>query len=302
MVSNANTTLTTAANFIPEIWASNTLDAMEFSLMLAKLVNRDYEGEIKSYGDTVRINHINNYTAQDKSSGVLNVINFEAITQGQTTVVVDTHKYAAFQVEKFAQRQVMPGFMEKNTKKLGYALGRAMDVSVATLPQGLSANNVGTYGVELTDNDYNAAWQKLAEAGVLQENQSNSDVVVVLSAAAYAAALRTDRFTNRDYSGDASADTLHRANVGDIYGSRVYMSNLLRSPAGGQHDNVWFHKDIFALCAQQMPEMENQMIIEQLADAVACHTIYGIAELTRPVETAGSASTTDNWGVLLKSV
>jgi len=302
VVTNANITATTAANFIPEIWASNTLDAVEFATILAKLVCRDYEGEVKSMGDTVRINHINNYTAQDKSSGVSNVINFEAITHGQTTITIDTHKYAAFQAEAFAQKQAQPGFVEKNTKKLGYALARAMDVSVAALPQNFSANQVGTYGVELTDSDYASAWQKLAEAGVVMNDAEDSQVYIVLSPAAYAAALRTDRFNNRDTGGDAATDALRRANVGNIYGSKVFMSNLLRSPSAGQHDDFWAHRDIMCLAAQQMPKMESQFIIEQLADAVACHTIYGVAELTRPVETAGSASTTDNWGCLLKSV
>lgn len=298
-------TATTAANFIPEVWAGNTLDAVEFATMWAKLVCREYEGDIKSYGDTVHIPHISNYTAQTKSAATTagtGLVEFESMTHGKTDISIDTHKYAAFQVEKFAQKQALPGFMEKQTKKLGYALARAIDVSVAALPQNFSASIVGTYGVELTDTDYNSAWLKLAEAGVVEENSENGDVVIVLSAAAYAAALRTDRLVNRDYAGEEGANALRRAKMGSIYGSNVYMSNLTRSPSAGQHDSAWFHKNAMCLASQQMPEVERDKIIEQLAEAVVVHTIYGVAELTRPVETAGSVSTTDNWGCLLKSV
>lgn len=301
-MTSTNITATTAANFIPELWAANTLDAVEFATMWAKLVCRDYEGDIKNYGDTVHIPHVSNYTAQTKSSGISNVVEFESMTHNRTDISVDTHKYAAFQVEKFAQRQALPGFVEKQTKKLGYALARAMDVSVAALPQNFSASIVGTYGVELTDNDYNSAWQKLAEAGVVEENATNGDVVIVLSAAAYAAALRTDRLVNRDYAGEAGADALRRAKIGQILGSDVHMSNLCRAPSAGQHDCAWFHKDAMCLAAQQMPEVERDKIIEQLSEAVVVHTIYGVAELSRPVETAGSVSTTDNFGVLLRTV
>jgi hypothetical protein len=301
MVS-ANITSTTAANFIPEVWAGNTLDAVEFATMWAKLVNREYEGEIKAYGDTVHIPHVSNYTALTKSSGIANTIDFESMTHSKTDITIDTHKYAAFQVEKFAQKQALPGFVEKQTKKLGYALARAMDVSVAALPQNFADSIVGTYGVELTDTDYNSAWQKLAEAGVVEENSENGDVVIVLSPAAYAAALRTDRLVNRDYAGEDGANALRRAKMGAIYGSNVYMSNLCRAPSAGQHDNAWFHRNAMALACQAMPEVERDKIIEQLAEAVVVHTIYGVAELARPVETAGSVSTTDNFGVLLKSV
>jgi hypothetical protein len=296
-------TATTAANFIPELWAANTLDAVEFATMWAKLVNREYEGEIKSYGDTVHIPHVSNYTAQSKSAATTvgtNQVQFESMSHNKTDISIDTWKYAAFQVEKFAARQALPGFVEKQTKKLGYAIARAMDVSVAALPQSFADSIVGTYGVELTDNDFNSAWQKLAEAGVVEENATNSDVVIVLSAAAYAAALRTDRLINRDYAGDEGANALRRAKLGMILGSDVHMSNLTRSPSAGQHDNAWFHKDAMCLATQLMPEVEKQFIIENLADAVVVHTIYGVAELDRPVETAGSVTVTDNFGVLMK--
>lgn len=300
-MANTNITSTTADVFIPEIWSKSTLDAVEFATMAAKLVNREFEGEIKSMGDTVHIPHVSNYTAQSKSSGISNVVQFESMTHSQTNITIDTHKYAAVEVEKFAQKQALPGFMEKQTKKLGYALARAMDVSVTALVQNLSVT-VGTLGVELTDDNYNSAWQKLAEAGAIEEDAVNADVSLLLSPAAYAAALRTERFINRDYAGESGADALRRANVGTVYGSRVFMSNLLRAPSAGQHDNAWFHKDVFALACQQMPETLQDTIIEQIADAVVVHTIYGVAELARPVETAGSVTTTDNFGVYLKSV
>lgn len=42
--------------FIPEVWSARLLDNLNKNLVFANLVNRDYEGEIKQYGDKVHIN------------------------------------------------------------------------------------------------------------------------------------------------------------------------------------------------------------------------------------------------------
>lgn len=295
----ANITVTTAAEFIPEEWAKSTLDAVEFGTSAAGRVNRDFEGEIRNQGDTVKIPHVNNYTANDKSAST--DVTFEAITHGTTTLTINKHKYAAFKVEKIAEKQALPGFVEKQTRKLGYALARQRDVDILALFTGFS-QTVGTLGVELVDSDYFSAWQKLAEAGALQEDSMNSDVSIYLSPAAYVAALKTDRFVNRDYAGEEGASALRRANVGTILGSEVFMSNLLNAPGAGQHACAMFHKDALTLAMQMDVMVEKDFIIEGLADAVVAHCIYGVGELARPVETAGSASTTDNFGVYLRTV
>ncbi len=45
-------------NFIPSIWGDTLLAALRADLVFGNLVNRDYEGEIRAVGDTVRINAI----------------------------------------------------------------------------------------------------------------------------------------------------------------------------------------------------------------------------------------------------
>jgi hypothetical protein len=295
----ANITVTTTDAWIPEIWSKNTLSAVEFATSAAGRVNREYEGEIKSQGDTVKIPHVNNYTANDKSAST--DVTFEAITHGTTSLTINKYKYAAFKVERIAEKQALPGFVEKQTKKLGYAIARQRDVDILALFTGFS-QTVGTLGVEMVDADYFSAWQKLAEAGALVEDSMNSDCSIYLSPAAYVAALKTDRFVNRDYAGEESASALRRANVGTILGVPVYMSNLLNAPSAGQHACAMFHKDALALAMQMDVTVDKDFIIEGLADAVVASVIYGVGELARPVETAGSASTTDAFGVYLKTV
>ena len=52
-------------NFTPTIWAKSLLSPLYKALVWANLVNRDYEGEISSLGDSVKINEIGDITVSD---------------------------------------------------------------------------------------------------------------------------------------------------------------------------------------------------------------------------------------------
>ena len=54
-------------NFIPEVWAAQILSILQKALVFAggPAVNRDYEGEIASFGDTVHIISIADPTIRD---------------------------------------------------------------------------------------------------------------------------------------------------------------------------------------------------------------------------------------------
>ena len=45
-------------NFIPELWSANILLELQKNLVYGSAVNRDYEGDIANYGDTVNINYV----------------------------------------------------------------------------------------------------------------------------------------------------------------------------------------------------------------------------------------------------
>ena len=221
-------------------------------------------------------------------------------TETKQDITVATHEYAAFLIENVVEVQANQDLRGKYAKKIGYALARGRDVTLANLFQNLTTT-VGAYGLELASDDYLAAYQKLMEAGLLEDSvEPTEEFSIFISPASYTAAMKVDVFTNTDYNGAAAA--IERARIGNIYGLPVYVSNLLRVPSAGQHDNAVFHRDSFALIVQEEIPMASQYLIRNLADGVVGWNLYGSARVLFPPETPGGGSAVDNRGVLVKSV
>jgi hypothetical protein len=288
-----------AANYIPELWALGATDAVEFRAVIAKRVNREFEGEIASMGDTVNIPSMSNFTANDKSANT--DVDFENMVHPTQALSINKHKYVAVKLERFMERQAMPEYRGKVTQRLGYPLARAMETDLSALFDGFTTNGtIGTAGVELTDDDYLSAWTKLMEAGAIEEAMIDNDTSIFLSPAAAAGALKIEKFVSRDFG--AREDAVSKAALGAIYGSHSFVSNLLESDATGQHDCAWIHKDVLTLAVQQKVRVESDYRPASIATEMVADVIYGLKELTRPGESNANVTLTDNFGVFLATV
>jgi hypothetical protein len=216
-------------------------------------------------------------------------------------LLINKHKVVSVKIEKFAIRQAMPGYRDRVTKRLGYPIARVMETDLSGIFDGFSTNTaIGSNGVELTDSDYLTAWTNLVTAGAIEEAMTDEDTSIFLSPAAFAAALKIDKFTNRDYG--AGGDAISKAALGDIYGTKVFLSNLLESDVAGAHDCAWIHKNILTLAVQQQVQVETQYRPGAVATEIVADCIYGFKELTRPGESNANVTLTDNFGQLLSTV
>lgn len=298
-VSDASVTVTTAANFIPEIWSDQALEAVEFGAVIQKRVNTDYKDDM-TIGDTYHIPRLSNLTTQSKTAGVANQIDFEAITEGVQDVTIATHEYAAFLLENVVAVQANQDLRTKYTNKIGYALTRGREVSLANLASSFTKYTIGTLGVELTSDDYLTMWQNFATAGLFGDGTApGADFSIFVSPAAYAAQLKVDQFINRDYKGDGSA--IERAEVGNIYGIPSFLSNLLKT-SSSNHYNFAIYREGLCLIVQKEVPVVSQYLIRYLADGVAGWNLYGVADVSFPPETPGGGSAADDRCQLLNSV
>lgn len=131
------------ASFIPEVWSARILNKLETNLVYVNLMNRDYEGEISQYGDTVHIAGIGDVTIKDYTKNT-DIDAPEDITASDLTLVIDQMKYFNFSVDDVDKAQMRADLMDKYAQRAAYGLRKAADSHAASLLKaGTIAKNAG---------------------------------------------------------------------------------------------------------------------------------------------------------------
>ena len=279
-------TVTTAANFIPEIWSKDARIATESNLVMAKLVNRQFEADMEM-GDTLHIPDISDLAARVKAADT--DVTFETITEGKVDVLIDKHYYAAFKLEDIVKVQADQDLQARYTEKVGYALAKKIDTDLLGLYSGLS-QTVGSAGVAITDPNLLTAIQYLDDA-----DAPSGERFLVIKPAQMKALLGIDKFVRADAVGYLAAmspivtghlqaggfdPTQVKGYFGQIYGISVYISTNVATTGTSPVStyNLLFHKDAFVLVSQQDIRFQQDYNIRSLANEVVADTIYGVAE------------------------
>ena len=134
------------SNFIPQIWSNELLVALRKNLVYANLFNRDYEGEIKSMGDTVRINGIGAVTISNYTKDT-DINAPQALTAAQTMLDISQAKYFNFAVDDVDQAQQNPKVMSEAMSFAAYQLSDTIDQFLAGFYTDTpSASSIGSSG------------------------------------------------------------------------------------------------------------------------------------------------------------
>lgn len=140
------------ANFIPEVWAASLLTNLKKNLVFGGLANRDYEGEISDFGDTVHITSIAAPTIGTYTKDT-NLSDPEALTDSARTLVIDQSKSFNFQIDDIDDRQSRNGgaLMDEASAEAAYALADVADQFLATtLATGSGIASLGTIDASAT--------------------------------------------------------------------------------------------------------------------------------------------------------
>ncbi|EMF0060459.1 P22 coat protein - protein 5 domain protein [Enterococcus hirae] len=115
-------------NFIPTIWSARLLANMDKSLVALQFVNRDYEGEITAYGDTVKINQLGDITIKDYDGS--DIDDPEELNSNQRTLVIDQAKYFNFSVKDVDRAQSNVNLLDGSMQRAGYAMADVVDQDI----------------------------------------------------------------------------------------------------------------------------------------------------------------------------
>jgi hypothetical protein len=266
---------TTADVFIPEIWSAGAIVARENALVMAQLVDRHYEAELKM-GDTLHVPSRTHLAARTKAKSSNAAITYETQTETNTDITVATHEYAAIALEDIVAVQSNRSQLDFYSGELGYALGVSVDDTLAGLIDNFS-QTVGTLAVDLQDDDLLRARQYLDDADAPQ-----SDRFIYISPAQESGFLTLDRFVHNDYQmlhGDGRETGQEFAYVKSFLGMPIYKSVNCEGTNSAGHDNGMFQRESLALIMQMEPTPHHMYDIDYLVDKVAVEHLYGTAEM-----------------------
>ena len=271
-------------NFIPTLWSARILQNLHKSLVFgqAGVINRDYEGEIRNVGDSVKINAIGSITvgSYTKNSDINDP---EDITGAGTTLLIDQANYFNFQVDDIDRVQARPDVMSEAMREAGYALKDELDGDLAALWSQVSADNfIGTNGSPKTDMG-TAGYPLnylLQLATILDQNNVPTDGRwVIIPPWVKELLLKGDtRILN---PGTPQAEMrLANGNIGRIAGFDVLVSNNVANTSDDNYKIMAGHPMAWTL-AEQIVKVEAYRMEKRFADAVKGLHVYG-CKVIRP--------------------
>ncbi|MBZ0274111.1 hypothetical protein K8I61_18880 [bacterium] len=265
-------TPTTAASFIPELWALDVLEAAESNLVMANLVTRFDDVAIEG-GDVIHVPRVSNFQAQNKTPNAQ--VSPQSATEEKVSISLSNHKEVSFLIEDIVAVQAKSSLREVYTRKAGYAIAKAIDTHLLGLYAGLS---IQVDGGTIEDTHLIDAMTQLDSADTPGEER-----FLVISPQAKGDILKIDQFTSRDFTSpqDPNAPT-QTGLLGDILGCKVYMSNNVAQTTVSGIDtrhNLMFQRGAFALAIQLGPRVQANYIPEYLGTLVTVDVIYGFATL-----------------------
>lgn len=271
-MADGNVTITTAANFIPEMWRDAILDYAERKFQMRNQV-LDFSSMLSSGGDILNIPKVTEETAAAKSANT--AVTYTNNTDGVIQLAVDQHHYEAKRIEDIVRVQESADLFNAYAQSMGYALAKKVENYLALLVQGATGNDVALS----TDNTFTTALirsglQKLLDAGY---DYTDGEHYFYCSPAAYMSLLSLGDFTEAQKRGDAE-NPLASGRIINAYGLEVYPSTDWDDDGGsGDETATIFNKNSVYFAQQLAPRVQSSYDIDHLATSVVADVLFGAA-------------------------
>jgi len=289
------TTVTTAANFIKELWSDEVIAVYKANTVMVPLVqSMPFSGQ---KGDTVHIPKPSRGSVNAKTAGTGVTINVE--TAGVFNLSIDQHFEYSRLIEDIAKIQALDSMRAFYTDDAGYAHALSLDSAIHTEAAKFSAGDTtagSSYSKAVIGGDGSTTWVQtgsgngsaLTDAGIRRAIQSLDDANVparmralVVPPVEKRRLLGLSRFTEQAFVGEVgSSNSIRNGLIGDIYGVPVYVSTNVptvdSSDCTSYRPCLMFQREAMVLAEQLAPRTQSQYKQEFLADLFTADTIYGL--------------------------
>lgn len=232
--------------FVPSIWAANLLSPLYKALVFGSAVNRDYEGEIRQYGDSVRINEIGDITVNDYTK--YGSLTWQELSSAQKTLYIDQAKSFSFAVDDIDEAQSKPKVMGHAMERAAYAIADEIDQHIAGL-----YTDAGITLTATTATTTNAlSWVADAAEALNEANAPTAGRIMILHPKQVTKLLLT-------VSGGVDTDAVPKVFdnglilngfVGSIYGFSILMSNNVQQSTAGVYQPLFMTRQAISFAGQ----------------------------------------------------
>jgi hypothetical protein len=286
-----NITTTTAATFIPEIWAQTALQALRSRIRLAKRVTKDSDVATFTTGDVLHLTVPGTFVANNKTAN--GNVTTQSPTDGEVTVTLNQHKEVTILVEDVVRAQANQNLMERYARNAVIPLANAIEDALFALYAGFSTST-GTNGTDVTPALMRTAGKILDDANVDEE-----DRFMVLSTKDHAAILGASELSA--YFANANAQAITDAQVRHVLGFDVLKSNRVPVVVGSPNStkNLAGTGEMALLAMRGLPtdgigveqinvtDEESGLVIRQTSSynanalgwQITWDVLYGVAEM-----------------------
>jgi N4-gp56 family major capsid protein len=290
-----NTTITSAANFIPEIWSDEIVATYKKNLVVANLFKKMSMTGKK--GDTI---HIPSPTRGNASLKAVNTqVTLVADSVSDISVLIDKHYEYSKLIEDMAEVQALASLRRFYTEDAGYALARQKDTSLIQLGRGFNGGNAansayaGAYSGADGTTAYNAGANTglgaLTDAAIRRTIQrlDDNDVPMdgrffIIPPSARNTLMGLARYTEQAFVGEVGGkNTIRNGEIGNLYGIPVFVSSNADTTSGTTDCRIALlgHKDAAVMVEQQGIRTQTQYKQEYLGTLFTADTLYGVKEL-----------------------
>ncbi len=258
-------------NFIPTIWSESLYRALDKKYIAAKNCNREFEGDIKNCGSTVKICGVGPVTVSDYTKNT-DLSAPQTLSDSAQTLTINRAKYFNFQIDDIDRAQATPKLMDAAMKNAASALADEADSYIFSL---LAETEAQITDAAVTESTILDSFIKARTLLSLQNVTDPEDIVYEIHPEIAAVLLKSKINLATD-----NTEALEHGCIGTVLGSRVYVSNNI-AEEGGFHCCARTKRAI--AYAEQLSEIEGYRPEKRFADAVKGLHLYG-AKIVYPNE------------------
>ena len=260
--------------FIPTVWSETLYRQLDKEYIAVKNCSREFEGDIKNMGDTVKIIGLNPINVFDYTK------NTDMSAPGELSdnvrmLTVNRAKAFNFVIDDIEAAQTSPVIMKEAMRVAASALSNEADKYIYSLYETVPTENVIKSDSLTSDGVLDLLLN--AQQKLLEKNVPGNEEIVLEVPPCVAAKIIKAKIMN----GTSNEEELDKGCIGKFLGFRIYVSNNI---VNDQDYYKCFARTMRAIAfAEQINEVEAYRPEKRFADAVKGLHLYG-AKVVYPDE------------------